>query len=650
MHAPRSAVPPPKIQRKCGCAASAGGDCGCGKQKVQRKRRNHDVSEPGDPLELEADRAAAEIVRGSAPAASFERERPFFESHFGHDFSRVRVHDDPSSHAAAAGYDARAFTQGNDIYFGHGELAGSGGRSLLAHELAHVMQQRTVQQSGHAETPAVMRQTRPARPARVDQDQRDRLMGIYNRPGSSTSALSDAAGFRTEMADRVNGVIDEMLINARARQSSTIDLSRADVQSLGTIAWREIVARFGPYLQASATAMTPTALQAELTRRVHLVSETQSNAPRIACNLVVNLMDSRGEDIIDAHHVVSDSFSAKTRGCAGTALPTPLPADQRDQALYESVRDAILTARATDLRLIAEFGPSFSEGEESWIQTRLIQQPGQSQDDAIRRGRWITLGTTLHELLHTVAHSSFRTAFQGVDRTDVGIEGFAEFFAREVFDDLRQRASSDDALRMSIESRGTSFDANLAPERRNYAQYIGFVDQIRDILNHNDENLRAAYFSGRTEFLGLGNWSLPANQIGFGVYLTTDQPTAAFFRAHYGRVLLGNTGRFQFHLGGDVTFLTQGTRLGVGPDLSLQYSWPNVFIAGGASPQVTADVTRPLGQTIRLDVLPHMEAGVRIGAARVGVNGLLLIPTPAAAPGADRNLHFMLGLGASGEF
>jgi len=640
MHAPLAAVPsPPVAQPKCGCG-TVSADCGC-KKKVQRKRRNQEVSEPGDLLELEADRAAGEIVRGSAPAGPFERERPFFESRFGHDFSRVRIHDDPAAHARAASYDARAFTTGSDIYFARGELGAGGGRSLLAHELAHV-----VQQSAGADGPAVMRAPQTAK---VTADQHERLVKIYNPEDSATSALLTPDDFKADMKARIDTVIDDLLTNARARRASTIELSRADVQSLGTIAWKEIRARFGPYLRGSAASMDATAVQAELSKHVHLVSENQKDAPRIACNLVVNLMSSKGEDIINAHNVVASSVDAKAR-CTGGAIPTSLPADQRDQALFEGVRDTIVKDRELDLGVIAEFGPSFSEGEESWIQSRLIQRPDESEDDAIRRGRWTTLGTTLHELLHTVAHSAFRTAFRGVQRTDVGIEGFAEFFAREVFDDLRNRASTDNALRLSIESRGTSFDASLAPPRKNYPGFMPFVEQIRDILNHNDENLRAAYFSGQTELLGLGNWSLPANQIGLGVYLTTDKEPGAFFRVHYGRVVLGTTGRFQFHVGGDATFLTTGTRLGVGPDLSLQYSWPHVFIAGGASPQVAADVSKPLGQTIRLDVLPHVEAGARIGAFHVGVNSLLLIPTPATTPNADKKLHFMVGLGASGEF
>ncbi|MCP5223413.1 MAG: DUF4157 domain-containing protein [Zoogloeaceae bacterium] len=71
------------------------------------------------------------------------RTRAFFEPRFGHDFSRVRVHDDAQAAASARDVSAHAYTVGADVVFGQGRFApetGSG-RALLAHELAHVVQQ-----------------------------------------------------------------------------------------------------------------------------------------------------------------------------------------------------------------------------------------------------------------------------------------------------------------------------------------------------------------------------------------------------------------------------------------------------------------------------------------------------------------------------
>jgi hypothetical protein len=69
--------------------------------------------------------------------------RAFMESGFAHDFSNVRVHTDSPSAESAEAVNARAYTVGSDIVFGHSQYAPltNPGRRLLAHELAHTLQQ-----------------------------------------------------------------------------------------------------------------------------------------------------------------------------------------------------------------------------------------------------------------------------------------------------------------------------------------------------------------------------------------------------------------------------------------------------------------------------------------------------------------------------
>ncbi|GIK74833.1 MAG: hypothetical protein BroJett021_38210 [Chloroflexota bacterium] len=59
---------------------------------------------------------------------------------------QVRIHADAQAAAAAQAVDARAYTVGRRIVFGAGQYApqSASGRALLAHELAHVAQQRNV--------------------------------------------------------------------------------------------------------------------------------------------------------------------------------------------------------------------------------------------------------------------------------------------------------------------------------------------------------------------------------------------------------------------------------------------------------------------------------------------------------------------------
>ena len=65
------------------------------------------------------------------------------EARFGWDFARVRVHADGESVKSAGALNATAYTWGRDIVFGEAQYAPGtlAGRRLLAHELAHVVQQ-----------------------------------------------------------------------------------------------------------------------------------------------------------------------------------------------------------------------------------------------------------------------------------------------------------------------------------------------------------------------------------------------------------------------------------------------------------------------------------------------------------------------------
>ncbi|GAB3764918.1 hypothetical protein GCM10028796_21010 [Ramlibacter monticola] len=110
------------------------------------------------PLEAEADRAAAATVReGVATSRSVPPDtnslagqpldratRARFEDAFGHDFSQVRVHQDAAMQRRLQDVHAHALTEGTRIGFAPGAYRPDtpDGQRRLAHELAHVVQQR----------------------------------------------------------------------------------------------------------------------------------------------------------------------------------------------------------------------------------------------------------------------------------------------------------------------------------------------------------------------------------------------------------------------------------------------------------------------------------------------------------------------------
>lgn len=127
------------LQRKCACGGSPGmsGECDeCSGERLQRKPARSEVPDRIPPIVNDALRSAGE------PLASGTRH--LMESRFGHDFSRVRIHRDALAGESARAVSALAYTVGQDVVFAGGQYTPEtmGGRKLLAHELAHVVQQR----------------------------------------------------------------------------------------------------------------------------------------------------------------------------------------------------------------------------------------------------------------------------------------------------------------------------------------------------------------------------------------------------------------------------------------------------------------------------------------------------------------------------
>ena len=79
------------------------------------------------------------------------------ESHFGADFSQVRIHDDAAAASSASDVGARAYTVGQHIVFRRGEYRPTDptSRALLAHELSHVVQQGNAEIGGRIAIGAV---------------------------------------------------------------------------------------------------------------------------------------------------------------------------------------------------------------------------------------------------------------------------------------------------------------------------------------------------------------------------------------------------------------------------------------------------------------------------------------------------------------
>jgi hypothetical protein len=85
-------------------------------------------------------------VVGSGGGSPLDRDtRGFMESRLGADFSDVRVHTDGKATESARSVQAYAYTVGNDVVFQSDKFSpeSESGQRMLAHELTHVVQQRS---------------------------------------------------------------------------------------------------------------------------------------------------------------------------------------------------------------------------------------------------------------------------------------------------------------------------------------------------------------------------------------------------------------------------------------------------------------------------------------------------------------------------
>ncbi len=174
----RQSGDPPLVQRKCT-------EC---EEEVQRKAK------PG------AEQVGSDFSHPTSGGQALpDSERNFFEPRFGRDFGHVRVHADVQADEAARSVRALAYTMGGDVVFGAGQYqpGTDGGRTLMAHELAHVVQQgaagpdvNSTATSGAA-APAISRRAAGTPSVQRLGDLSQRPAGMICDPPNSTAAFVD---------------------------------------------------------------------------------------------------------------------------------------------------------------------------------------------------------------------------------------------------------------------------------------------------------------------------------------------------------------------------------------------------------------------------------------------------------------------------
>jgi hypothetical protein len=137
---------PVMLNRRCNAcgAENSTGECAeCAieeRDPEQNGDQEYSLSPVAGPRKNVAPGIVHDVIAGSGSPLT-ARERAFFEPRLGHDFSRVRVHSDLRAAESARAVQADAYTVGDHVVLGHDHRDGLARHGVLAHELAHVVQQ-----------------------------------------------------------------------------------------------------------------------------------------------------------------------------------------------------------------------------------------------------------------------------------------------------------------------------------------------------------------------------------------------------------------------------------------------------------------------------------------------------------------------------
>jgi hypothetical protein len=289
--------------------------------------------------------------------------------------------------------------------------------------------------------------------------EREKVQGILDPLPASGPPVDDPAGFRTDMAARLEPSIRGLLDGAlELDKHGHAALDFPEFLGLSDVAQAEVTKFYGPYLTAAVHSPAKQSAYADYHFRKHVHDvpsiETRKAAgktwdwtetDKTAKDLIASLMRLDGADVLAAHHVLTGK-------------------GHRDQRLFEEVRDSIFKAQPDVFRVIILNHPGWeSPAGEVFVQRRVLEEPRKTPAESDRLARWDIMYTLLHEMLHAVAHEDFRSAAEHLEKSGIALEGFADYFTRPVYDHLAKQAASDAALRRSVEGAAAPYVQPPAP-------------------------------------------------------------------------------------------------------------------------------------------------------------------------------------------
>jgi uncharacterized protein DUF4157 len=167
---------------------------------LQRTAGNAGVVQLLAEDETANDSPVHDVVGKSGGTPLDEGTRASMESRFGQGFGDVRVHTDDQASQSAESVGANAYTVGSDIVFRSGQFDTSSttGQRTLAHELTHVVQQRSGPVDG-TDAPGGIKLSNPS--DRFEQAAEQTARDVVSMPATAPSATSSEESAQRELEE-----------------------------------------------------------------------------------------------------------------------------------------------------------------------------------------------------------------------------------------------------------------------------------------------------------------------------------------------------------------------------------------------------------------------------------------------------------------
>jgi hypothetical protein len=550
--------------------------------------------------------------------------RRYFEPLVGPAVDRARLHVDERAERLAGLAGAKALTYGNDVFIPKAQFApeSADGRALLGHELAHVAQPQTGR-------PQLFRQpaVEPHYPTEEEQREIEKLL---SREFKAQGAAPQATGQPAVKRGRALNDVERQALANRLKQPyfTTLDeldtgaggssgsaLNEADAFGVAVEARDAIFKRYGSYAHRHFT----------LTR-----DETTTRAKRHADDQVLVTFSAAPNIVRDVARTVS------TTHCKVCLAELAQLDDESRQAVINALVDAALQERGEQLKRIATARvPGSYNRIESRASLRL-------------KPRTEFYQTTVHELIHALAHPVWNAAFLDEDNIN---EGFTEYFTQEIVGSVQPSYKEQYEKVVSVR------DAMKGPFH------------FASVGGSPEESMRLAYFGGRLDLIGWRpsgpeeeqevkqavdpkkpdegkQWDADTakrhakiyqaeaqakqapsrNVLGVGLYFTKGADLSIAVR--YARVIARTEpyAKGQLLLEGQVlgSPVQNPSRLGASLGIGVEYQEPYFYAQAGARFIGTTDLTSGAN---RLDVSPFAGFGIRAWqTVRVGAEGFVAVP------------------------